>query len=256
MSEQIQGWKEEYLNLVEKLSVLVSLCSELVNSENKTATSKLQEAHEHVSRLKEVKKNFSLELRLVKDRKIKKEYEAEASLLDGRVSSLVKELRGIQDKHTRSSLLSGSTVEGSAFDGRNTKGKGNDDLLDGASVIQDKTLESLSRTTALIAESQELGEATLKDLDDQALQIEDINADMSTITTNLRRAEKLIKDFGRRMATDKIIQVFAGINIVIMLVLVLYVLISGKSLSSIADDATGDSTGPSTTSAPTQAPTN
>ena len=100
MSEQIQGWKEEYLNLVEKLSVLVSLCSELVNSENNTATSKLQEAHEHVSRLKEVKKNFSLELRLVKDRKIKKEYEAEASLLDGRVSSLVKELRGIQDKHT------------------------------------------------------------------------------------------------------------------------------------------------------------
>ncbi len=253
----MQGWKDEYLSLVEKLSLLVSVCKELVKNESGGADNKLKEAHEHVSRLKDIKKNFNLELRLIKDRNEKKSYEADASLLDSRVSALVKELRSIQEQQSRTSLLgNNSSSNGNVgFIGRDTKGKGNDELLVGANSIQDKTFESLNRTTAMIAESQELGQTTIENLNDQARQISDIDAEINIIDSNLKRAEKLITNFSRRMATDKIIQAFAALNIVVMIVLIAYVLISGKSLSSIGSVVGDESAGPSTTAQPTVSPT-
>lgn len=50
---------------------------------------------------------------------------------------------------------------------------------------------------------------------------------MDNIASNLVRAEMLVRNFTRRMATDRIIQAFFAINIVVMLGLVLYVAISG-----------------------------
>lgn len=41
-------------------------------------------------------------------------------------------------------------------------GKGNDELLDGANVIQDMTFESLTRTQLMINNSKEVGAATVE----------------------------------------------------------------------------------------------
>ena len=41
-------------------------------------------------------------------------------------------------------------------------GKGNDELLDGANELQDKTFESLTRTQLMIQNSKEVGTATLE----------------------------------------------------------------------------------------------
>ena len=43
-------------------------------------------------------------------------------------------------------------------------GKGNDELLDGASRIQDQTFESLTRTQLMINNSKEVGAATIEGL--------------------------------------------------------------------------------------------
>ncbi|RYY83308.1 hypothetical protein EON63_11520 [archaeon] len=50
---------------------------------------------------------------------------------------------------------------------------------------------------------------------------------VDNIASNLVRAEMLVRNFTRRMASDRIIQAFFAINIVVMLSLVLYVAISG-----------------------------
>jgi hypothetical protein len=65
----------------------------------------------------------------------------------------------------------------------------------------------------------------------QRQQIVDIELEIDALDSNIVRAEKLVLNFTRRMATDRIIQLFTAINIVLMLVLILYVAISGKSLS-------------------------
>ena len=54
------------------------------------------------------------------------------------------------------------------------------------------------------------------------------------------------------MATDKLIQGFATLNIMVMLALILYVAISGKSLTAASSAPTY--TGPSLSSAPTISP--
>jgi hypothetical protein len=41
-------------------------------------------------------------------------------------------------------------------------GKGNDELLDAASRIQDQTIESLTRTQLMINNSKEVGAATIE----------------------------------------------------------------------------------------------
>mmetsp|Transcript_31126 Transcript_31126/g.46945 ORF Transcript_31126/g.46945 Transcript_31126/m.46945 type:complete len:83 (-) Transcript_31126:69-317(-) len=45
---------------------------------------------------------------------------------------------------------------------------------------------------------------------------------------NLQRADKLIKAFGKRMATDKLIQCFACINILLLVGVIAYVVIKDK----------------------------
>lgn len=170
------------------------------------------------------------------------------------MSDLVKELRAVQEQASKRELLSGSSSankNGSRSSiSRDTKGKGNDELLSGASKIQvgacasvliprqhslplspflpiylsflldtdqphshkipmptqDLTMSSINRSTAMIAESQELGEATIENLVDQRRQIGDIGSDIKDIDSNLTRAEKLITDFARRMARDRLIQ--------------------------------------------------
>jgi len=163
-------------------------------------------------------------------------------------------LRTVQEQQSRSSLLSGSSAAEGGLGSKGMKGKGNDTLLDGANKIQDLTMASVNRTAAMIAESQELGQSTIENLKDQAAQIADINTEITVIDSNLKRAEKLITSFTRRMATDKIIQGFAALNIVVMIVLIGYVLITGKSLGG-GDSEDADTVGPVLTPMPTDFPT-
>jgi len=251
----MNGWKEEYYNEVESLSALVAGIQAANNTGNmdpKVMKQKLSQGDEGVQRIKEVKKSFGLELRLIKDRTVKTKFEGDAKLLDTRVTNLVKELRGLRDQLNRTELVGDSG--GKSLVMRDTKGKGNDDLLEGASLLQDKTMESLNRTTAMIEESKELGTASIQNMKDQRAQIEGIELEITNIDSNLKRAEKLIRNFTRRMASDKFIRAFAGINICVMLGLIIYVLATGKSLGTVGKEAAA-AAAHVTAAAPTATPT-
>jgi hypothetical protein len=47
---------------------------------------------------------------------------------------------------------------------------------------------------------------------------------------------QLVRTFGRRMMTDKVIQCFALLNLIALLVLIIYVSVSKKSLTSSSND--------------------
>lgn len=95
---------------------------------------------------------------------------------------------------------------------RQGESKGNDDYLDSASQIQDQTQDALTRTMNLVEASKEVGESTLNELERQQEQIKDISADVMLIEDNLARADKLIRNFTKRMMTDKLIMCFAFLN--------------------------------------------
>mmetsp|Transcript_19208 Transcript_19208/g.40048 ORF Transcript_19208/g.40048 Transcript_19208/m.40048 type:complete len:91 (-) Transcript_19208:86-358(-) len=57
-------------------------------------------------------------------------------------------------------------------------------------------------------------------------QIKDITEEVMQIEDNLSRADKLIKTFGRRMATDKFIQCFTCVNVLLLVGVIVYAVVS------------------------------
>jgi hypothetical protein len=254
MSSDIEFWLAEYTKEVDALASLTVNLKSLSNSGNAKATgTSLSECELKINKIKEVRKSFSLELRLVKDRGQKAEYDAKAKVLDDRANEYTKMIKDVKHQQQKADLVGSPTSTMGAPNPYETQGKNNDDLLTGANKIQDLTVESLVRTAAMIEASKDVGEQTLEELRRQKEQIKNIEAEVQVIDSNLQRAEKLILNFGRRMATDKLIQGFATVNILIMLGLILYVAISGKSLS--ASTGTTSYVGPNLSSAPTPSPT-
>jgi hypothetical protein len=244
----IQFWFGEYEKEVEAFEELIDHLQETSRGKKPKAIAKsIAECEEKSIKLRDVKKSMGLELRQVTDKGVRAEYDSMIKSLDDKVTILSKDLKMVKTQQEKSELFqekSGKMEFG-------TEGKGNDELLQDTNVIQDKTMESLARTRELIEASKEVGAATVDELRRQKEQIRDIEAEVDVIDSNLKRAERMLFNFARRMATDRIIQGFAALNIVVMLGLVLYIAISGKSLT--AKLVSGG--GPSSTSSPTTQPT-
>lgn len=227
-------WNEEYQREVDQLRIHLDKLRVIVESSNTKAVElAVRDLDAKFVRVKEVKKSFGLEMRLVRDRQQRNEFDAKAKMLDQRVEDCTKEFARLKALNDRNQLVGPQTTAalGSGGFAYSTEGKNNDDLLGEAHRIQDLTQESLSRTKNMIEASKEIGTATLETLRGQKDQIVDITNEVDRIDSSLERAEALIMNFTRRMATDRLIQMFAALNIVVMLGLILYVAISGKSLS-------------------------
>jgi SNARE protein len=97
-----------------------------------------------------------------------------------------------------------------------------DMMLNDMNHIQDKTKSSLQNTKNMVAASKQVGEATMEELLRQREQIRNIDNEAMRMEDNLQRADKLIKTFGKRMATDKFIQCFACVNILLLVGVVVY----------------------------------
>ena len=157
--------------------------------------------------------------------------------LDEKVKKLTNDILLSRSLANKKDLMSGASTYGGNGNyvpkkEESLEGKTNEDLLTGASKIQDQTMESLSRTKQMIEASKEVGSATIEELRRQRDQMIDIEKEVDQIDTNLIRAGRLITNFSRRMATDKIIQGFSCINILVLLGLILYVAITKKSLTA------------------------
>lgn len=200
-----------------------------------------------VSRIKDIKKSFGLELCLIKDKAVRAQYDSKAKEYEKRFNDCMKDIQAIKMKSDKNDLMKGTTKLTIS-----TAGKTNDELLEGATKYQDQTVESLDRTKALIEQSKEVGTATLEVLKQQREQIKEIDVEVSNIDNNLKKAEKLLTGFARRMATDRMLQLLFGLNLCVLIAVIVYVIYTKKGFS------TSSSTGafsPGTGYSPTHAPT-
>ena len=119
-----------------------------------------------------------------------------------------------------------------------------DAMLKDMNGIQDKTQDSLARTKTMVAESKEVGVATLEELNRQREVIGNIDSEIDRIDDSLARAEALLKQFGKRMASDHFIQCFALVNCLLLLGVVLYAILKDGGLNgddNVPLDPTGGS---------------
>ena len=242
-------WYDEYAKEVEQLRELIEKLKKDVNSSNQKLIELLvRDCDNKILRVKEVKKSFTLELKLARDKTLRAEFEVHMKEIDDKVAELTKEY-GLVKASTNKSALFGDAIPAYS---NSVEGKDNDTLLRDTHKVQDLTFDSLSRTRNMIQASKEIGTATVEQLVTQKEQIKSIEADIDAMDTNLVRAQKLVSNFARRMATDRIIQLFTAVNIVVMLGLILYVAVSGRKLGAASSGSSG---GGPTAQTPTFRPT-
>lgn len=77
-------------------------------------------------------------------------------------------------------------------------------IVEGRKKIKESD-ESLIRSEKLVAETIEIGTKTAAKLDDQTKQLERVVDDLDQIHFSMKKAQKIIRDITRGIATDKLV---------------------------------------------------
>ena len=181
---------------------------------------------------KGTKRSYKMETRLIVDVAERRKCESRLASFDQKLKTLSADAKALEAETQRGELFVDAKGDGpNGHDGMDGV-KAGDKMLADASNLQDKTQDSLANTKQMIAASKEVGVSTLEELERQRNVIDNIDREADRIDDNLARAEALLKQFGKRMASDHFIQCFAMINCMLLCGVVLYAVIKGKGLGN------------------------
>lgn len=176
------------------------------------------------------------------DPKQRQMYENKLSRLSSELANCANDLKALKGGAQRGELFVGAKRGGGSSSYNNGNGgmsgeEAGDMMINDMNDIQDKTKSSLQNTKNMVAASKQVGEATMEELLRQREQIRTIDEEAMRIEDNLNRADKLIKTFGKRMATDRFIQCFACINILLLVGVVAYSILKKGGDETVAAPA-------------------
>ena len=232
----IQYWDDQLTEELENIQASMDRIPDLKGMDKASALDKSQK---QLRSAKGSKRSFKMEIRLIQDVGMRKEYEARLQRLDQQLRTLQQDYKALETENERGQLFvqsNGNDNVEESMDGV----KAGDNMLKEASALQDKTQDSLANTKQLIAQSKEVGVSTLEELERQRNVIGSINNEVDRIDDNLARAEKLIKQFGKRMATDTLIHCFAVVNCLLLVGVVLYAVLKKGGLPKVNDTSPDD----------------
>lgn len=205
------------------------------SSDDLEKRSLIEEAEKTLRSADGTKRSFKMETRLVSDPSTRRQYENKLAQHEDTIQSLKTDMVALSAEINKDELFIGATNDLEGGGNATTDG---DALLGEASKLQDKTSDSLGNTKRMIEESKNVGMETMEELRRQRDQLNTIDEEAMKIEDNLVRADRLIKTFGRRMATDKFIQCFAVVNVLLLVGVVIYSSIKKGAFSS--DDSKDD----------------
>lgn len=218
-------WEDTLLAEIDEVRNLLRSAS---SQDGRELAQMLEQIEKKVRSAQGTKRSYKMELRLMADPESKKMFEDKLLVHEQSVSALADELKTMKEDQNRSELFDGGGVD-------EEQGVPNGDaMLNQASTIQDKTQDALNNITNMVQESNEVASDALNELIEQKLQIQDIDKVAMEMEDNLKRAEKLIKNFGRSLATDKFIMSCAVLNMFLMLGLVVFIVINKRNEAAAA----------------------
>ena len=167
----IAFWDEEYNRELDTLTLLIANAGKAEKAERENI---LSDCEAKIARIRDVKKSFGLEMRLIKDKNNRSLYEEHGRMNEQRTTQLLADLKNVVTNAEKQTLLGAAAptagfgpAGGTGPKAKNkysVEGKDNDELLSGANQIQDKTFEAVNRIKARIEESKQVGTATLETL--------------------------------------------------------------------------------------------
>jgi novel plant SNARE len=233
----IQYWDDTLTEEIDVIQGLVEDIPKIPSGMEKTAA--IERCKAKVRSAAGTKRSFKMEIRLVQDVGQRRKYEGRLAQLDQQLKTLQADCKAMESESARGELFVEADEQFAAGNLNGNNGmdgvKAGDNMLKEAHGLQDKTQDSLANTKTMIADSKEVGAATLEELERQRQVIQNIEKETDRIDDNLARAEALLKQFGKRMASDHFIQCFALINCLLLVGVVLYAVIKGKNLNPTAN---------------------
>lgn len=235
----VQFWKDTIIGEIEQIR---AISSSIPNKQDDLErTTAIDSAEEKIRSAKSNCRALKSEIRIVADPEESSRYRKELSNFEQTLQQLSTEIQGYKSEESRNRLFLGADTNGGVNGNLSPEEadptKAGNALLTGAERIQDKTQVALSNTVTLIAESKVTGMTTLEELERQRNQINNIDDNVVRLEDNLNRADKLIKTFGKRMATDKLIQAFACLNILLIVGVVVYSIVKGGTNANADEGA-------------------
>ena len=186
----IQYWDDTLSEEIQVIQSQLDRLPSLADGMEKAAA--IDKLKKKIRGAKGTKRSFKMEIRLVQDVNQRRKYESRLASLDQQLQTLVADCKAIEAENNRGELFVGGGEDGVDTDGMTGEQAG-DKMLSAASALQDKTQDSLSNTKNMIAQSKEVGMATLEELERQRGVIENIDREADRIDDNLARAEKLVR---------------------------------------------------------------
>jgi novel plant SNARE len=221
--------------LTEELKAIAELLDTVPGKTGMKKAAAIEDAKDKVRGAVSTKRSFKMEIRLIQDAQLRRKFESRLQQLDQKLKGYQADTKALESETQRGELfIQGEDGKSSVMDEKDGVSAGNK-MLNEANHLQDKTQDSLSATKAMIADSKEVGVATLEELERQREVLTNIERETDRIDDNLARAEALLKQFGRRMASDHFIQCFTVINVLLLSGVILYAVLKGKKIGG--DDA-------------------
>ena len=229
----IQYWDD---TLTEEIETIKNMIRDIPSLHGVEQAAMLDRANGRLRSAKGTKRSYKMEIRLVQDVAKRRSYEQRLGQLDQQLKSLTADCKALESETQRGELFidGNGGPEGPATNGMDPT-KAGDSMLKEAHGLQDKTQDSLSNTKQMIAESKDVGASTLEELQRQRQVIQSIETEIDRVDDNLARAEVLLKQFGKRMASDHFIQCFAVINCLLFVGVLVYAIVTDKDLNPLAN---------------------
>lgn len=221
----VQYWRDSIIGEIEEIRAALSSVPNQSDDLGRTAA--IDKIEKKIRSAKGNCRSLKAEIRIISDPDESSRYKKELSNYEQTLAQLTSEVQGLKSEESRNRLFLGADTNGHGSPEQADPVQAGDALLDGAENIQDKTAAALSNTVQMIAESKATGMLTLEELERQRDQINNVDQNVMRLEDNLVRADRLIKTFGKRMATDRLIQCFACVNILLIVGVVVYSIVKG-----------------------------
>jgi len=169
-----------------------------------------------MDKAKSLMQNYKVEIRELSSMEAR-EYEQKLRKHQESYAEIERNLTFARSMAEKSELMDGNTANG-----KNVEGMSAAQLIEEAKKTQQQDAVALDGMIRMVDNSEEIGVQTNIKLRAQTEQIKAINEDVSKVQANMKRADKLLNQMGRRIMTDKLLALLLlalviGILVVIIL---------------------------------------
>eukprot|EP00161_Ancyromonas_sigmoides_P012788 TRINITY_DN3260_c0_g1_i1.p1 TRINITY_DN3260_c0_g1~~TRINITY_DN3260_c0_g1_i1.p1 ORF type:complete len:256 (+),score=85.01 TRINITY_DN3260_c0_g1_i1:122-889(+) len=196
MSDEIELCDAELHELVAELERGISQLEKL---EGPVKAERLEHLHNRLTRAKQVYHGYRVEMRELSERDMSI-YESKAKGHNESLNRLQAELQFHKQGNDRADLL-----HGAAAGGVNPDHLSAGELVTQGLDVQKDSKNRLDRSKRVVAQTTETAANTAAVLNEQTDQLRRIGEGVDQVESNLKRADRELRMFIRRMATDKFI---------------------------------------------------